>query len=159
MNMEETIAGARERGVKLSVMIVADPPLADEEKEVLKANRDAAIALITGLASPEQFEAACQKSYALGIEHATEEFQSRAPVAAPAAPTPRQKTIDEVLADFALWQSSRPELWQWEIECMSSLREALSPGDTILPRFAYSCVIARTGGGEVEFVRRPDKRK
>jgi hypothetical protein len=169
-SIEEVIAGILDNDVTLSVRgdeIISSRPLLPDEKMALKENHAAAVVIIAA-STPETAEQAYQRGlkdghangYALGIEHATEEFQSRAPVAAPAAQAPPQPlTVDEVMTKFAEWQSQRSEYWQWESECMSSLREALAPGDTILPRFAYSCVIARAGGGEVEFIRRPDKVK
>src|SRR5882724_9992242 len=151
MDMEQVIASARDRGVTLSVMIVADPPLDDEEKEVLKASRNAAVALITGMVSAEQLEAARSESYALGIQHATEEMQSRAPVATPAPPT-YTMTVDEVMEGFVEWQKAHGEYYEWEKECNEALRAALREGDRVRGVFAYSCIIVRSDGREEEFV-------
>ena len=88
--IEEVIAGIKARNIELSIKdgdkIVSSQPLLPDEKEVLKENRAAAIALIAGTV-PETPEAAYARGhsagYALGIQHATEELASRAPVAAP----------------------------------------------------------------------------
>ena len=158
MDMEQVIASARERGVKLSVMIVADPPLVDEEKEVLKANRDAAVALITGMVSAEQLEAARSESYALGIQHATEELATRAPIAAPLAPT-HVTTVDEAMTAFSKWMGLHGEYWQWEIECLDALRATLVDGDVVHGLFAYSCIVEHADGRREEFQRRPSRKK
>src|SRR5437870_1082621 len=68
--------------------------------------------------------------YALGIQHATEEMQSRAPVAVPATPT-HVTTVDEAMEAFIKWMGSKGEYYQWEEECLSALREALRPGDFV----------------------------
>lgn len=162
--VEQTIAGIKARNIELSVngdKIVSSEPLSPDEKEKLKTNRAEAIALIAGTV-PETPEAAYARGhsagYALGIQHATEELASRAPVAAP-PPAPRVTTPDEEIERFQKWLGGKSEYYRWEIECIEALRAALVPGERIHPMFAYSCIIIGVDGKEREFQRRPSKKK
>jgi hypothetical protein len=163
--IEQVIANIRSRNIELSIKdgdrIITSAPLLREEQEALKENRAAAIALITGVV-PETLEAAYARGHAAGylkgIEHATEEFQTRAPVAAPAAPT-HVTTPDEEIEKFKRWQGQKSDYYKWEPECLESLREALVEGDRIHPMFAYSCIIISANGREREFKRTPTKVK
>ena len=112
---------------------------------------------------PETPEQAYQRGhavgYALGIEHATQEFQSRAPVPARVEPAPRLTTPDEELEKFKKWISCKSTYYLWEDECLSALHAALVPGDRIHPMFAFSCIIIHANGRETEFKRVPNKGK
>ena len=100
--IEQVIANIRARNVELSVegdKIIANRPLHEDEKEVLKENRAAAIAIIN--ATPETPEAKVwyergQKiGYAAGIRDAAEQFRSNPPteskLPAPAPTTPEEE--------------------------------------------------------------------
>jgi hypothetical protein len=115
-------------------------------------------------ATSETVTAACdcahhKEGYALGIQHATEEMQSRAPVAAPLAPTAPRTTVDEAMEAFTKWMGRQSEYYQFEPECLEALRAALVPGDKVHGLFAYTCVIEHADGTRVEFQRRPSKKK
>ena len=172
--IEQVIADIRGRNVSLSVRdgkIIANPPLSPDEKEMLRENRERAIAIITGApeatAAPETPPTACDcthhqeghaTGYALGIQHATEEMQSRAPVAAPAAPT-YVMSVDEVMEGFVKWQKAHGEYYEWEDECNQALRTALVEGDRVDGLFAYTAIIVHADGRREEFQRRPNKKK
>jgi hypothetical protein len=164
--VEQVIANIRSRDIELSIKdgdrIVTSRPLQPAEEETLKENRAAAVAIINATAreTPEQ---ACGRGYAAGyakgIEHATEEFQTRPPVAAPVAQVLPPTTPDGEIEKFKTWQGQKSEYYKWEIECLEALRAALAPGDKIHPLFAFSCVIIGANGVEREFKRKPGKKK
>jgi hypothetical protein len=162
--IEQTIAGIKARNIDLSIKdgdkIVSSEPLSPNEKEVLKENRAAAIALITGVV-PETSEQAYQRGhrdgYAKGIEHAMQELESRPLIA---APKPRVTTPDEEIANLERWLAGKSSYYgPWEPEVIEALRATLAPGEKIVPMFAYSCAIIGVDGKEREFQRRPHKRK
>jgi hypothetical protein len=167
--LEQTIADIRGRNITLSVRdekIVASLPLGTAEKEMLRENRERAIAIIT--AAPETPPAACgcahhREGYLLGVQHATEELASRAPVAAPVAQVAPavlpNTTPDQEIEKFIKWQGCKSDYYKWESECLEALRSALAPGERIQPMFAYSCIIIGGNGKEREFKRVPNKRK
>jgi hypothetical protein len=169
--LEQTIADIRGRNIALSIRdekIVASLPLMAHEKEILKENRERAIAIIAAApeatAAPEALPTACdcthhREGYALGIAHAIEEMASRAPVAAPVAPTAPPMTVDEVMEGFVKWQKAHGDYYVWEIECNESLREALRDGDRVRGLFAYTAIVVRADGREEEFQRRPSRKK
>ena len=176
-NVEQVIADIRGRNVSLSVRdgkIIANPPLLPDEKEVLRENRERAIAIISATpetsATPEAPIAACDcahhkeghaAGYLLGIAHATEELASRALVAAsaaPAAPT-HVTTVDEAMEAFGKWMGVHGEYWQWEPETLDALRAALVEGDKVHGLFAYTALIEHADGTRVEFQRKPNKKK
>jgi hypothetical protein len=97
--------------------------------------------------------------YALGIQHATEEFQTRPPVATPAAPPMHVMTVDEVLQGFEQWQRAHGHYYVWEVDTMQALREALVHGDKVFGLFAYTAIIEHADGRRVEFQRKPNKGK
>jgi hypothetical protein len=176
-SIEEVIASIRASGVTLNVKddeIVSSRPLLPDEKMALKEHHAAAVAIINATsAAPETVEQAYQRgleegrkelegarseSYALGIQHATEEFQTRPPVAAPLAPT-HVTTVNEAMEGFTKWLGYKGEYYQWEEECLSALREALVEGDKVHGLFAYTCIIEHADGARVEFQRRPHPAK
>lgn len=171
----QMIEALRERGVVLSVKdgkIIAPPKrLTVEEREFLKTNRDAVIAYLASSQSepatersiaqapePESPEAAYKRGhadgYALGIEHTVAEYQAKAqPVADKPAQVPGM-----TLERFRTWQLERGTYYTWEEEpCMRELREAMRPGDSIRPVFAYSCFVQHANGSETEFKRVPKR--
>jgi hypothetical protein len=104
-----------------------------------------------------------QQGYRDGVRHTMEELKSRTDVtpvsnskSAPALTTP-----DEAIAKFVKWQHERSSYHFWEPECLSELRKALSlsPGATIRPMFAYTCIIVHADGSETEFERIPPRAK
>jgi hypothetical protein len=162
--IEQVIEGIKARNITLSVKdgdrIIASRPLLLDEEATLRANRAAAVAIITAIETPEQaYQRGHRDGYIAGIEHATQEFQSRPPVASPVAPAPRLTTPDEELEKFKKWISCKSDYYRWEDECLAALHAALIPGDRIQPLFAYSCVVIHADGREQEFKRVPTKRK
>lgn len=164
--VEQVIANIRSRNIELSIKdgdrIVASRPLLAVEEEALKENRAAAVALITASAS-ETPEAAYKRGeadgYLKGIEHATQEFQTRPPIAAPVAQVLAPTTPDEEIEKFLRWQGLKSDYYKWESDTIEALRAALVPGERIHPMFAYSCIIIGVDGKEREFKRVPNKKK
>ena len=176
-SIEEVIASIRASGVTLNVKddeIISSRPLLPDEKMALKEHHGAAVAIINATsAAPEtvdeayqrgledgrkELEAARAESYALGVRHATEEMASRAPVAAPAAPT-HVMTVDEVMEGFVKWQHAHGDYYVWEDQCNEALRQTLREGDKVHGLFAYTAIIEHPDGRREEFQRRPSKKR
>jgi hypothetical protein len=171
VQVEEVISTIRGRGISLTTKgakIVARPPdqLTPEEKAFITGHRAEVISYLnsqSAMPAPEQSapepetpEAAYQRGYYDGIRHATEELRANPKVIADKPAT--VKTPEQQIAEFVEWQHGRGLYYVWEPETMQALREAMGPGDKIVPRYAYSCYVVGADGSEREFHRVP-KRK
>jgi hypothetical protein len=182
--VEQVITEIRRRRVPLSVegdKIVAIGMLLRGELSYIRKHRAEVIAYLTNhpasespmpeaiaesivpeiAPSLESESADFQRGYRMGIEHALDGMKSRTDAQPPnsherraaAAPTP-----DVEIKRFVEWQLQRSPYYHWESECLAALRAALREGDTITPLFAYTCIITRADGSQIEFERVPPRK-